>query len=540
MYLQRSRFALAREWREGAEWRRWSGAGEAGLRYPRVMKQDVLIVGAGIAGLALGLALAQAGRRVQIVDARAPGPAASGAQDYDQRIYALGPSNVAWLEALRLWGAVDPKRVTPVYDMRVYGDAPATEWWPAGLPKLPVLPGFGSLPGGAGAAGGSATAGGAGGSSATGAAGGSGAAGGAGGSGATGKSGSADVASGPGVSGSAGVAAGPAAASADAGAAGGSGSKGAPVGLPPVALEGGMHLSAYKAGLAELCWIVEEREVARVLESAAGFAAGLEIIRPVEVQALRQLEDGVELQLGDGRVLSAQLLVACDGANSWGREAAGIGSALFDYHQTAVVANFHAERPHHNCAYQWFRREDEGSASVLAWLPLPDGQVSMVWSADDKFAAYLQELDLDLLAAAAAAAGNNALGSFIPAGQRAGFKLRNLRAQSLIAPRVALAGDAAHVVHPLAGQGLNLGLADARALAQALAGQRDCGARLALRAYERERKAAILEMHAVTHGLMQLFSATHPALRAARNFGLNLTGRLPVIPGLIARRAARG
>jgi len=302
---------------------------------------------------------------------------------------------------------------------------------------------------------------------------------------------------------------------------------------------GGLHLSAYQSGLAELCWIVEEREVARVLESAAGFAKNLEIIRPVQAQALRQLDDGVELQLADGRVLSAQLLVACDGANSWVREAAGIGSSVIEYEQTAVVANFRAEKPHHNCAFQWFRHEDEGSASVLAWLPLPDGQVSMVWSADDRFADYLQGLDADLLAAAAAAAGGNALGAFTSAGNRAGFKLRNLRAKALIAPRVALAGDAAHVVHPLAGQGLNLGLADARALAAALAGQRDCGARLALRAYERGRKAAILEMHALTHGLERLFSATHPAVRAARNIGLNLTGRLPVLPGLIARHAAR-
>jgi len=429
------------------------------------MKQDVLIVGAGIAGLALGLALEQAGRRVQVVDARAPNSAEPAAGEFDQRIYALGPANVAWLEALRVWGAVDPKRVVPVYDMRVFGDGPGPEGLPGlerlaqrvratGLPALPGLPG------------------------------------------------------------------------------------GAPwqaEGKGP----GGLHLSAYQSGLAELCWIVEEREVARVLESAAGFAKNLEIIRPVQAQALRQLDDGVELQLADGRVLSAQLLVACDGANSWVREAAGIGSSVIEYEQTAVVANFRAEKPHHNCAFQWFRHEDEGSASVLAWLPLPDGQVSMVWSADDRFADYLQGLDADLLAAAAAAAGGNALGAFTSAGNRAGFKLRNLRAKALIAPRVALAGDAAHVVHPLAGQGLNLGLADARALAAALAGQRDCGARLALRAYERGRKAAILEMHALTHGLERLFSATHPAVRAARNIGLNLTGRLPVLPGLIARHAAR-
>jgi len=447
------------------------------MRYASAMKQDVadvVIVGAGIAGLSLGLALAQAGRRVQIVDARAPAPATRVAGQFDQRIYALGPANVAWLDELRVWAAVDAARVLPVHDMRVFGDAPLRS-------LLPAL-------------------------------------------GARGKAGDQPVHA-------IGQGGGPAEDQ--------PGQHAANAPSKAAVQADGLHLSAYRSGLAELCWIVEESEIARVLESAAGFTANLEVLRPAQPAALVQEADSVQLRLADGRICHGRLLVACDGASSWVRGAAGIGTDLTPYGETAVVANFHAALPHRNCAYQWFRREEDGSAGILAWLPLPDGQVSMVWSVTDARAEQLLGMESHALAAEAARAGGATLGAFSPAGPAAGFKLKNLRARALIAPRVALAGDAAHVVHPLVGQGLNLGLGDVRALAAALAHQPDCGAFLTLRAYERARKAAILEMHAVTHGLDRLFSATHPLARAVRNIGLNLTARLPVLPQLIARHATR-
>ena len=209
------------------------------------------------------------------------------------------------------------------------------------------------------------------------------------------------------------------------------------------------------------------------------------------------------------------------------------------YGQTAVVANFHAASPHFNCATQWFRAEAAGGMSVLAWLPLPDQRISMVWSAPDALATELASLPPDELAARVTVAAGALLGALRPAGACATFPLRNLRAKAQTAARVALVGDAAHVVHPLAGQGLNLGFGDCAALAAALAGAQDAGDTLHLRRYARAREAAVLEMHAVTHGLQRLFSATHPALRAMRNVGLNLSGQLPVIPQWLVQRATR-
>ena len=301
----------------------------------------------------------------------------------------------------------------------------------------------------------------------------------------------------------------------------------------------GLHLSAYRAGVGELCTIVEERELARVLTQALSFASSVEVLRPVELASLKCDADAAMLTLADGRVVSAKLIIAADGARSWLRGAAGIASDDIAYGHTAVVANFEIEKPHFNCAAQWFRAEADGASSVLAWLPLPRNQVSMVWSGPDALAAELLALPPGALAARVAEAGGHLFGALSPAGAAASFPLRNQRARSLIAQRVALAGDAAHVVHPLAGQGLNLGFGDCAALARVLAGVRDPGDALVLRRYERARKAALLEMHMVTHGLQRLFSSQQPVLRTLRNAGLNFIGQLPVIPRLLVQRATR-
>jgi 2-polyprenylphenol 6-hydroxylase len=249
-----------------------------------------------------------------------------------------------------------------------------------------------------------------------------------------------------------------------------------------------------------------------------------------------QVDDNeAHLNLKDGRVLRSSLVVAADGADSFVRREAGIAVRVKDYGQTALVANFAAEKPHANIAYQWFQ-----GGAVLALLPLPGNSVSMVWSLPDMEAARLQSLSSDKLCREVETAAKGALGSLKRECPVRSFPLRRLAAARMIARRVALAGDARHVIHPLAGQGLNLGLQDARALAAVLAARepvRDPGDERLLRRYERGRAEPILAMDAMVEGLFRLFGARNPGVARLRNAGLNLANALPVLKNILMRQA---
>jgi len=200
-----------------------------------------------------------------------------------------------------------------------------------------------------------------------------------------------------------------------------------------------------------------------------------------------------------------------------------------------VVANFACGRAHRDTAFQWFQ-----GGPVLALLPLPGDQVSMVWSTGEAQAARLLALDPAALCSEVAAASRGALGELGLASTPRAFPLRRLSAQRMVAPRVALLGDAAHVIHPLAGQGANLGLQDARALAAVLAAReprRDPGDHGLLRRYERARARDVLAMDATVHGMVRLFGTAAGPLARLRNTGLNLADRIPVIKNLLIRRA---
>src|SRR5207237_2370737 len=199
------------------------------------------------------------------------------------------------------------------------------------------------------------------------------------------------------------------------------------------------------------------------------------------------------------------------------------------------VANFTCERPHSNSAFQWFQ-----GGPVLALLPLPGAQVSMVWSLPAAEADRLAALPPEALAAEVAQAAHATLGELKLVSPVRSFPLRRLAARRLVAPRVALVGDAGHVIHPLAGQGLNLGLQDARALAQVISDRepgRDPGDERLLRRYERQRAEPILAMDAVVSGLFALYGAKSGWLGRLRNAGLNLTDRLPVLKNILMRQA---
>jgi 2-polyprenylphenol 6-hydroxylase len=300
-----------------------------------------------------------------------------------------------------------------------------------------------------------------------------------------------------------------------------------------------IEFDAYRTGCSELAWIVEDGWLQDSLWRGLEGQDGLSLYSGTSIRELDVSEKQVGLVLGDGRRLSAMLVAGADGARSLVREQAGIASERHSYGQSAVVANFACARPHRNVALQWFQGERTGGA-VLALLPLPGNHVSMVWSVGDAEAARLLALEAGALGTEVAAASRQALGALEVVTPPRAFPLQRLVAPRLVAPRIALVGDAAHVIHPLAGQGANLGLQDARLLAGAIAGRepgRDPGELRLLRRYERSRAEDILAMRATVHGLFRLFGARGTRVAQLRNAGLNFADRLPVLKNLLMRHA---
>jgi ubiquinone biosynthesis UbiH/UbiF/VisC/COQ6 family hydroxylase len=289
-----------------------------------------------------------------------------------------------------------------------------------------------------------------------------------------------------------------------------------------------IEFDAYRAGVPALAYIVEHGLLDEVLWSGLEAEVG-------SCEGLAVADDCVQLDLGDGRRLAARLVVGADGGDSRVRQLAGIAARARPYGQSAVVANFACERSHGNTAYQWFQ-----GGPVLALLPLPGNHVSMVWSLPEAEAARVAALEEKHLAKEVEAATGAALGALAVVTPQRAYPLRRLSARRMIAPRVALAGDAAHVIHPLAGQGLNLGLQDVRTLSRVLQERepvRDAGDWRVLRRYERARAEPILAMDAMVDGLYRFFGAQGGLAAALRNRGLNLTDRLEVVKNLLIRQA---
>jgi len=300
--------------------------------------------------------------------------------------------------------------------------------------------------------------------------------------------------------------------------------------------QGYLEFDTYSAGLRELAFIVENSAVLHALWEALEGAEHVSALRPATCAEVRWDQDRAVLGLADGSELQAQLVVGADGADSWVRREAGIPSRIYDYHQVGVVANFECARPHDGTAFQWFRAD-----GVLALLPLPGNRTSMVWSTATEHAHELTRLTPDDLAATVENASAGVLGTLRLITPAAGFPLKRQRVARLVEPRAALVGDAAHNVHPLAGQGLNLGLRDVRALSAVLASRgpvSDCGDYCLLRRYERARREDILALELTTDGLQKLFANPAVWLAGLRNFGLSLVNRQPPLKNLLIRHAA--
>ena len=299
---------------------------------------------------------------------------------------------------------------------------------------------------------------------------------------------------------------------------------------------GTIVFSAYDLGERALAWIVENRELCATLVEAVRTCAPVAVLAPCEPTAISWQADSALVALADGRRVSARLIVGADGVRSWVRREAGIAREPRAYGQSAVVANFIAERSHRGRAFQWFI----DGRGVLAWLPLPGRRISMVWSAPDPLARELLAQDATALAQQVAASGGQTLGALTLITPPAAFPLSFLKLDSQVAARLALVGDAAHVVHPLAGQGVNLGFGDAAMLAAVLKARgpvSDAGASILLERYARKRALPVLSMQIVTDGLVRLFAA--PPLRVLRNQGMNLVAAAAPIRRLLAQPALR-
>lgn len=394
------------------------------------MKFDVVIIGGGLVGMSLALALRESALKVALVEPRPPAsvPAdTSGNSGWDSRIYAISPGSAAFLESLGVWQMLDATRVTPVYEMVVFGAGYENE----------------------------------------------------------------DAAR--------------------------------------------LNFSAYDSGLPELAFIAENRQLHAAMWNALKQQQNVKLFCPAQCDSIMWSESHAELHLADGKILQAALIVGADGINSWVRKQAGIEVTQRPYRQIGVVANFSAEQSHRNIAHQWFRQD-----GVLALLPLPDKRVSMVWSASEEKANALLALPVTELCQQVTEASGHALGELQLVTQPAAFPLHFVRVKKLVQPRLALIGDAAHGIHPLAGQGVNLGLRDARELATTLIArglQPDCGDYSLLRRYERARQEDILAMQFVTDGLQKLFNHANPLLARLRNTGLGITNHLPQIKSWLMQQA---
>ncbi|MCB1555385.1 MAG: FAD-dependent monooxygenase [Xanthomonadales bacterium] len=381
---------------------------------------EVIVVGAGMVGSALALALAQAGRQVCLVEHRVP--ERWQAEPADLRVVALAPDNAAWLQALGVW-AVIAAQAQPYRAMRV---------WDAGAP-------------------------------------------------------------------------------------------------------GEVHFSADEMGRAELGWIIENRLIVDVLWQAVTAHPGVRCCCPDEVDAIEPGHADVSVGLRSGVRWSADLLVAADGGASPTRARLGIGTQDRDYGQRALVALVNTESPHQSTCWQRFL-----PGGPLAFLPFRDGRSSIVWSLPAAEADRLRGLDEAAFSAELERALDGRLGALQVASPRLAFPLRRSLALDYVRGRCALVGDAAHVVHPLAGQGVNLGLRDARALALATAGADDCGELRALQRWaRRQRSDNAVAAHAFETILrVTTSSAMLPTL--ARGPLLGLVDRFQPIKQMLMRQAMGG
>ncbi|MCC6172660.1 MAG: 2-octaprenyl-6-methoxyphenyl hydroxylase [Gammaproteobacteria bacterium] len=300
------------------------------------------------------------------------------------------------------------------------------------------------------------------------------------------------------------------------------------------------RLEAAEHGIEAFGYVLTNRVIGAALRERLQSLAGLELRMPARVTAVTAGEAALELAVEPGAPLRARLVVAADGANSVVRAAAGLESRIEDYRQVAMVAHVRASRPSDGTAYERFT-----PTGPIAVLPLHGGALGVVWTLSPENAARVQVLDdAAYLAELQRAVGWRA-GRLLQVGLRNAYPLRLTRADTLVAPRTVLVGNAAQGLHPVAGQGFNLGLRDAVTLAEVLAerlagpraaGERiDCGSREVLETYASRRRADRDGVMRFTDGLVKLFRDERPGFGAARDLGLLLFDLSPTAKDALSR-----
>lgn len=305
----------------------------------------------------------------------------------------------------------------------------------------------------------------------------------------------------------------------------------------PDATHGQITFDAYSAHVNALAWILEDKNINAGLDAALRFAQNIEMVEGKAV-GLSTNDQHASVTLEDGRVLTASLVIGADGRNSWVRSQSDIDIAYRPYGQFGVVTNFYCEKPHHGVAHQWFV-QDQG---IIALLPLPDNRVSLVWSAPESLKQHLMQESAAQIADRLAVYASDKLGKLTPLAPELvrAFPLVLMKPASPVAARVLLVGDAAHVVHPLAGHGMNLGFGDIEVLLSVLGNAQsdvDCGDEKLLRRYARVRKEEVVLMQMMTDGLERLFATPAQPLALLRQLGLNVVNQLPWLKRTLIQHA---
>jgi 2-octaprenyl-6-methoxyphenol hydroxylase len=297
-----------------------------------------------------------------------------------------------------------------------------------------------------------------------------------------------------------------------------------------------LHYDRADIGAEALGYIVENRILRSALQERAETLPSVTLYAPMAVERADFTDACAELTLADGRHLSAQLIVGADGRESPLRAAAGIKTWRKSYRQTAIVCVVHHERPHRGVAVEHFR-----AAGPFAILPMQGNRSSIVWTEDERDAPALLALSDKDFAQQLADRFGDFLGKLEPEPGRWSYTLSLIQAERYAAQRLALIGDAAHVIHPIAGQGWNLGVRDIAALAELLVDAHrlglDLGSAELLRRYERWRRFDSLTLVTVTDGLNRLFANEFPPLKLARDLGLAAVNHAPGLKRFFMRHA---